>query len=107
VHAETADPFRGIIKCVRKSCSQRWMAEPLDAGSVRAQLLERFEDAAIADDIMRRFHLPESIDAPAFLQMPLNAELWNGYIDTRHLAARARQRELLNRLVDWLRRRPA
>jgi hypothetical protein len=104
VHAETAEPFRGIIKCVRKSCSQRWMAEPLDAGSVREQLLERFEDATIASDIMRRFHLPELIDAPAFLQIPLNSDLWTGYVHSRHLAAVDRQRQLVGRLLEFLRR---
>lgn len=72
---------------------------------MRAQLLERFEDAPIADDIMRRFHLPESIDAAAFLQIPLNAELWSGYIETRHLSGTERQRKLLQRVIDVFRRR--
>lgn len=122
------------------------MAEPLAPGSVRAQLVERFEDAAIADDIMRRLRLPTRIPEPGlpflrcdacggcetigethfragwihdcrrgvvqtayapmpFLQIPLDTALWNDYVEGRHRPGHVRQRELLERVIVWLRGR--
>lgn len=78
-HAKIDGRYRGALRCVRTSCRTTWFAEPLEAGSVRRQLEDSFCDSIIANDLMARLRLPESIDCPMFLQIPLTLELWLGY----------------------------
>lgn len=99
-HAETGGPIRGILKCVRSSCRQRWTIEPLDAGSVRAQLEQQYEDVAIAADVMRRFRLPERIDQPMYLQMPIDSQLWSDYVNDKGRSPRHRMVSLVRRILN-------
>lgn len=107
IHAETEEPFRGVLKCVRSSCRQRWFAEPLQRGSVRHQLEESYGDPSIVRDLMERLRLPEFIEAPAFVQIPLNSELWSGYISDRESRPRSRTRRLIRGALDALVQRVA
>lgn len=83
VSVETEVPLRGLVKCTRKSCEQRWFVEPLDAGDIRAQLLDRYDDAGIVTDLMVRLHLPNWIGRPMYLQIPTSGELWDDYVKSR------------------------
>lgn len=105
VHVETETRFRGALRCVRSSCRQRWFAEPLDAGRLRPQLEQTYEDAAIAADLMVYFRLPEAIVDPMFLHLPLTSDLWQLFINDRASAPRERTRRIVRRALDSLYRR--
>lgn len=105
LNIEPEERFRGIVKCPRSSCAQRWFVEPLDAGNLRYQLEDRYADVRVVRDIMARLNLPAVIAEPMFLQMPIGGELWEGYVRDRDPVARNRTIRLLHRIVDTLHRR--
>jgi hypothetical protein len=95
--------FRGALKCVRSSCRTRWFAEPLEAGDVRRQLEEAYLDSQIVKDLMIRCQLPETIDQPMYLQLPITLELWSDYARVEE-TPRTRTIQLLKRLLAPIRR---
>lgn len=101
---EPESRYRGALECLRSGCGCRWFAEPLDRGSIRRQLEDALCDPGIANDLMIRFRLPESIDSAMFLQIPLTGELWDGYVKDAD-RTRSRTRRLIARFLDSLQRR--
>lgn len=56
----------------RCGCGTHWWAARLQAGSVRAQLLDDYDgDARLVDHLMAHFGLPESIEEPMFWEIEL------------------------------------
>jgi hypothetical protein len=102
IHVESEERFRGLVKCMRKTCQQRWFAEPLERGNVRYQLEETYGDPNIVNDLMIRLNLPDDITEPMFLQIPLSAELWSGYMNDRDRRPRSRTRRLVRLVLDAL-----
>jgi hypothetical protein len=97
--------FRGALKCVRSSCRIRWFAEPIEAGSVRGQLEEAYQDPQIATDLMARFNLPDTIDTPMYLQIPITIELWADYSSDQITKPRSKTIRLLRQFLLTVHRR--
>lgn len=96
------DTFAGALKCDR--CNAHWWATRLDAGSIREQLLNDFEDVELVDALMSLFGLPALIEEPRFWQIRLDGQQWYRYNQTATSGMRGRSIALLRGVVAFLKR---
>lgn len=95
------EQFLGVLQCDR--CKGHFWVTRLEAGSVRAQLVEDYDgDAGVADHMMALFDLPAEIDRPMYWHIWLTHKESHAYnTDT----APARSLRLFRRLIDVLQRK--
>jgi hypothetical protein len=96
------DLFTGALKCDR--CGAHWWATRFDAGSIRSQLLEDFEDVELADALMSLFGLPAIIEERRYWQINLDGRQWYRYQQDTAPGIRGRSIALLRGVVAFLRR---
>lgn len=96
------EPFRGALRCLRRTCECRWFVEPLGRGLVRGYLVENYDDVAVAEALIAQLQLPEWIDRPAYLQLPVSGPLWHEYVVGRDGTPRAASLRLLRHALSGI-----
>lgn len=76
------------LRCPRKKCRSHWWATHLEAGNIRQQLLDDFEDETVVDQLMGVFGLPLTIDRPMYWQVWLTGEEFHGFNKTKTAGGR-------------------
>ena len=97
--------FAGALMC--ENCRRHWWATVLEAGVLRRQLLDLYNEQPLADALIAMFRLPESIDERSYWQIQITGREFYRYTTNAEVGPLGRSAALLRRIVGLSRLREA